>query len=640
MKCWLCWIALFAGQFGAANAQDAVSPESYGELPTVAEAAISPDGRTLARIQNINGVNAIAFIDLAGEKPSVGMELANAKARTLRWAGPEHAMLLVSGSTTVSWGHGLETHEVWRWYSIDREAKHAAIPFRGYTNGRYYSGAGVLKAMNPAVPDQVVFGHGIPYSLYEVNLNSGAEKLIERGESETDDWVVDAAGAPTIRIDYDSGSQERRFYLRGEGAQRFKLASSLPEKREDSPIFEAATAGDASNLAVGIAPHEGYKALRVFDASTGSFTGSAVTAPGYDVSEAIVDPNVGKVVGIEYTDDFRRVRFFDERLAAAQAKVERAMPNAAPIITSWSQDFKKFVVRVAYADHPDQVFLFEPDAKLLAMHSPTYASIDGVVFAHKEKFDYPSPDGLMIHGYLTVPKGASKKRMPLIVLPHGGPWARDDQSFDWWSYFYAANGYLVYQPNFRGSSGYGKAFEEAGFLQWGRKMQDDVTDGVKKLVADGIADPARICIVGGSYGGYSALVGATLTPDLYACAVSVAGVSNIPAMIAYQTDRGRVPEDGWDVRIGARVSDNAALREISPYYQASRARSPILLIHGDKDIVVPIDQSLMMKTAIDNAGADATLLILKDEDHWLSSSTTRTEMLAASLDFINRQIGD
>lgn len=622
-----------------ANAEERTLAEKYGSLPTVSEAAISPDGQTIARLQYVGGTSAIAFIDLSGKEKPVGMDLTNAKGRALRWVGPEHAMLLVSGSTTVSWGRGLETHEVWRWYSIDRKAKKAAIPFRSYTQNTYFFAAGELKSINLNIPNSIVMAHGNPYSLYDVDLNSGNEKIRERGEKETDSWVVDASGNPTIRVDYDASREELQFFQRADDASRFKKSAIVANKREDDLIIFPSAPGPSKNLIVGLAMLDDFKALRTFDADTGSFTGEAVSAAGYDVSSAVVDPFSGMVIGVEFVDDFRRVRFFEGPLAAAQEKVERSMPGAAPVITSWSKDYSKFLVRVAYPDHPDQIFIYEPASMQLNMISPTYADIDGAVAAAKEKYDYVSPDGQIIPGYLTIPHGASPKNLPLIVMPHGGPAARDDRSFDWWAYYYAANGYLVYQPNFRGSAGYGKKFKEDGFLQWGLKMQDDVSNGVKKLIAEGVADKNRVCIVGASYGGYSALVGATLTPDLYACAVSVGGVSNLPAMISYQTDRGRVAEDAWDVRIGARVSDNAKLREVSPYYQASRATKPILLIHGDKDAVVPIDQSYAMKSALEDAGKDIELVVLKGEDHWLSSSVTRIEMLSRSIDFINRQIG-
>lgn len=305
------------------------------------------------------------------------------------------------------------------------------------------------------------------------------------------------------------------------------------------------------------------------------------------------------------------------------------------MLWSRSADGSRYVVKVEYIDHPPQWFLYEASTKALDMFAPGYALLDGQVHATKEKYDYMASDGLRIPGYLTVPEGASMSNMPLVVLPHGGPAARDDQSFDYWSFFYAARGYLVYQPNFRGSSGYGSAFLKAGEGQWGGRMQDDVTEGVRKLISEGRVDPKRICIVGASYGGYAALMGATDASGVYACAVSVAGIANISSLI----DPGD-PESVayWESKIGNRYDRNA-LRAISPLFRADQARAPILLIHGKDDTVVKVSQSRLMAQALRAAGKRVELVELDGEDHWLSGADTRAHMLARSIGFIDRYIG-
>ena len=229
--------------------------------------------------------------------------------------------------------------------------------------------------------------------------------------------------------------------------------------------------------------------------------------------------------------------------------------------------------------------------------------------------------------------------MPLIVMPHGGPESRDDQAFDWWSFFYAANGYLVYQPNFRGSDGYGNYFRTAGHGEWGRKMQSDISEGVEKLIADGIVDKSRVCIVGASYGGYAALAGATLTPSLYSCAVSINGVSDLPKMLGSEAKSSLYSSDYWKILIGDRFSDSETLKAISPVDNAENARAPILLMHGKDDVVVPIAQSRRMARALKRNRKPHEFIEMQGEDHWLSRAPTRTEMLRESLRFINENIG-
>ena len=213
-------------------------------------------------------------------------------------------------------------------------------------------------------------------------------------------------------------------------------------------------------------------------------------------------------------------------------------------------------------------------------------------------------------------------------MPHGGPDARDALGFDWWAQFLAVRGYAVLQPQFRGSTGFGKSFERAGYKQWGGLMQDDVTDGVQALIAQGVADPRRICIVGASYGGYAALAGAAFTPELYACAASINGVSNLPEMLSYFKDHTGAESDAvtaWRDHIGS--SFDQQVIEKSPVHAAARVSAPVLLLHSTQDTVVPPGQSEQMANALKKAGARVTLVRLEGDDHWLSRSSTRVQML-------------
>jgi dipeptidyl aminopeptidase/acylaminoacyl peptidase len=273
---------------------------------------------------------------------------------------------------------------------------------------------------------------------------------------------------------------------------------------------------------------------------------------------------------------------------------------------------------------------------------PTYPGLTEADLGEMKPYDYAARDGLRIPAYITLPPGRAPKNLPAVVMPHGGPDARDTLRFDWWAQFLANRGYVVLQPNFRGSAGYGRAFTEAGLQQWGLKMQDDITDGVKKMIADGIVDPKRVCIVGASYGGYAALAGATLTPEMYACSVSVAGVSDLPEMLSYER-RTSGKNSGavrfWASRIGSADEDSERLRATSPARQAARARAPIMLLHGENDTTVPIEQSEMMVEALQDAGKPVTFIKLEGDDHYLHLASTRLQMLRALEGFLAEHIG-
>jgi dipeptidyl aminopeptidase/acylaminoacyl peptidase len=247
---------------------------------------------------------------------------------------------------------------------------------------------------------------------------------------------------------------------------------------------------------------------------------------------------------------------------------------------------------------------------------------------------YKAQDGLEIEAVLTLPPGREAKDLPLIVLPHGGPRSHDELTFDWWAQAFASRGYAVLQPNFRGSTGYGESFLHAGDNQWGRKMQTDLSDGIAFLAKQGTIDPKRACIVGGSYGGYAALAGVTLQKDVYKCAVAVAPVSDLKMALDqdYHETGSTELRNYWTELMGPRDQ----LDQYSPRAHAAQADAPILLIHGRDDTVVPYIQSQKMADALKDAGKPFEFVDLKHEDHWLSGSDTRLQMLESAVAFVQK----
>jgi dipeptidyl aminopeptidase/acylaminoacyl peptidase len=250
---------------------------------------------------------------------------------------------------------------------------------------------------------------------------------------------------------------------------------------------------------------------------------------------------------------------------------------------------------------------------------------------------FNAADGTPLTGYLTIPNVADPKNLPLVVFPHGGPAARDELEFDWWAQAMASRGYAVLQVNYRGSSGFGRKFLEAGYGEWGRKMQTDLSDGVAWLASQGTVDPKRVCIAGASYGGYAALAGAALQPGVYRCAVSVSGPSELGRMVAWARENHSLTAQRYWLRfMGADGVHDQALADISPADHAGAVTAPVLLIHGRDDAVVPFEQSQIMADALRRAGKTVDLVPLDHEDHYLSSGATRLQMLRAVIDFLQK----
>jgi dipeptidyl aminopeptidase/acylaminoacyl peptidase len=338
-----------------------------------------------------------------------------------------------------------------------------------------------------------------------------------------------------------------------------------------------------------------------------------------------------------------RAHWFDSELGDMEAALQQAFGDRLALLTSWDRARSKFIVFVEGVDAGAEYYLFNSttnQADSLGVAYPELAPFGAL--ARREPMSYPARDGVSIPAYLTTPPNASGP-LPLIVMPHGGPEVRDVGGYDWMAHLFASRGYLVLQPNFRGSIGYGLEFRNAGRGEWGGLMQDDVTDGVQHLIDAGLADPERVCIVGWSYGGYSALSGAVKTPDLYACVVAIAPVADLPDQIRYAKDRYGTRNwvvSYWTNVIGDVREDNAQLVAASPARQAESVRAPVLLVHGAEDTVVPIDQSEEMRSALRRADRDVELLRLSGDDHELYRPATRLEAMQAVVAFLEEHLGE
>jgi dipeptidyl aminopeptidase/acylaminoacyl peptidase len=625
----------------APGAAQPIAPDVFGALPDIQEAQISPNGRHLAMLENKPEGAAVVIYDLddPSQRP-VGVRAGSVKARDLIWADDERLLLLASVTDTFNTSGGKETWEFWRWVSISRTRKTARIILES-RGGYIIQAAGELLAIPPQTPGRALFhasrganGAG----LVEVDLDSGSERFIEKNRDSTFDWVVDRTGRAVARLDY--GANEVSVSAREPDGGWRVVKKYVSEPLKPSQLSLGDLIDDGQTLAASVLAGD-TRAVAPFDLQSGAVGETIFQHGAYDLDGFGYDARRARTTNLRYTDDFVRVIPFDSRERAFQEGLEKAIPNAAPVIVSRSDDGRRVVIRAIYPNKPADFLLYSAETGKISRIAPSYRALDGRALVRRVKYDYGASDGTRVSGYLTIPADKEKKSLPLIVLPHGGPEARDNLAFDWWAGFYAARGYLVYQPNFRGSSGFGYAFRDAGHGEWGRKMQSDITEGVMNLIADRAADPERICIVGASYGGYAALAGAALTPDLYACAVAVAGVSDLPAMLGWSKERaGKGVEDFWESRMGAsRFKDTDELNAVSPAKQADKIRAPILLIHGKDDTVVPVSQSRKMRDALNRAKKPVEYLELAGEDHWLSRAPSRIEMLRASIDFIDRHIG-
>jgi dipeptidyl aminopeptidase/acylaminoacyl peptidase len=350
--------------------------------------------------------------------------------------------------------------------------------------------------------------------------------------------------------------------------------------------------------------------------------------------------NVDKeLVGVSIEPGYREVKWLDDESSFVQMykSLIASFPGQVVSITSQTNDGKKYIVYVRSDINPGQFYLYNKEQGELKYLSSTFPNIKSKELSKMLPFNFKARDGVELHGYLTLPKGKESKNLPLIVNPHGGPHGPRDR----WGYnpeiqLLANRGYAVLQVNFRGSGGYGRKFEESGYEKWGREMQDDVTDATLWAVNQGYADKERLCIYGGSYGGYAAIQGVVREPDLYKCAVGYVGV--------YDLEQFKTCGDGAGTTMRNNVlaryvgTDKAVQRAYSPAYNVDKIKADLFIAHGKDDVRVPMCQGNALKKALEKAGKDF-IWMARDEGHGYQKMDNKRDFYSTMLKFIDKNIG-
>ncbi|MBL9200024.1 MAG: S9 family peptidase, partial [Opitutaceae bacterium] len=348
-----------------------------------------------------------------------------------------------------------------------------------------------------------------------------------------------------------------------------------------------------------------YDAMDANGSTNAAFTGNTV-----------FDPVKKKIVGLSYAADRTRYHWIDDEMRALHAKLEASLPDTVHRLRQFAEDGSKMIFFSSSDRDPGVFYLFDRAKGKLDELAVIKPAIEPEKMASTKVVTFAARDGLKIHAYLTLPKNVPAKKLPLILHPHGGPFGIRDE----WGYrdevqFYANRGYAVLQVNYRGSGGYGRTFEQAGFKRWGLEMQHDLSDGVQWAIAEGIADPARVVISGASYGGYAAMAGLAFTPELYCAGVNYVGVTDIALLIP----RGAPPNLMYwrDTRLGklADPADRQRIHDTSPVNFASRFAAPVLMAYGKNDPRVHIDHGFDMERALKKSGKAFEMIIEKAEGH-------------------------
>jgi len=637
-------VALILSVVLAVSVQASEPPplEVYGRLPMMDLFELSPDGSRGASRVTYGGRDLIVAIDMATNEFLSGVDAAEVNPRWLRFAN-EEKIILVAGKT-VRTRAVRSAFDYSFAYAFDIKSKDVRALLRKAPDlYPYQSGLGRVIGRDPAtntiyMPAFVGGGNGasVDGGVYAVRLDKRREKLVARGTRHTRDWFLGADHKPLVREDFDDKNNVHRLWLTSEKGKSREL---LYEEHTEIPHYGVVGLTAERDALVLLTSSEwtGGTAYYLMSLADGSISGPVLDRENVEIESVIMDVN-RVVYGVEYAGFKPAYGFFDAELNERVASIQRRLPTVASRLVTWSDDFAKLVFAIEGGWTSGAYVLFEKGVAEPSVIGRFRPDIGEEHVAPVEIVYYVAQDGLQIPALVTARKDIRDAgNAPVIVMPHGGPQAHDTYGFDWFAQFFASRGYVVLQPQFRGSDGFGHKHLVAGDGEWGGKMQSDLDDGVAWLIEKGIADPERVCMVGASYGGYAALAAGAFSPGMYKCIAAVAPVTDLRRKFRRaRAERGRNDWaiDYWERLYGAEASEKDILKAISPSEHADAFQAPVLLIHGERDTVVHIDQSKIMHKALRKAGKDVEFIKLKGEDHWLSQEETRIQTLQALSAFI------
>ena len=630
--------------------------EAFASLPATRDVTLSPGGQMIAYLDSSAGDPRVVIFDIAAKKVVQILALeAGMTFRRLHWNDDSTLLYELSRSVVTPSRRGPHNgpdiqREIYRIYATDVANPTPRLMLKSDMDLGFMTGVTVLK-WHTSKPHTMIIesrnfsergvggfdalrGRGAVWALsvYEVDTQTGKGTRLDIGDPYTNEYAVDANGKLLARDEWNLDTQTYDVIAR-RGGTWTKIYS---EKRH-GPLQMLEPTADAT--AVWLLGEDKDGRVKVWSLPLdGSPRKVVFEDPQSDVNRVTIDAT-GTLQAVWTGPSDDHPTWFDKAEEKRRAAMLQAFPGLQVDFLSHSDDKQLQILSTSGAASPPVFYLIDLQSHRASIVGSAYPALDGVKLGKVVSFNYKAHDGTDIPGYLTLPPGASSAALPLIVLPHGFPDERDDLTFHWLRQYLATRGYAVFQPQFRGSWGFGEAFQSAGDRQWGLLMQDDVTDGVHALIDQGKADPHRICIVGYNsnfgYAGYAALAGAAFTPDLYQCAVSVNGISDLPTFLDFQIQRAGTDSpinNYWHRRIGERGDPNVIGR--SPARAIDRFKAPVLLIYSAHDSVVPTDQSTRFAEAMRNGARRVKLVELPDEDHGLSHTPTRIMALQEMTKFL------
>ncbi|HEV7633749.1 MAG TPA: S9 family peptidase [Steroidobacteraceae bacterium] len=652
-----CFLLLLASVLLPAAAIAAGPPplEAFFAGTRVSSVSISPDARYLAMIVNQNGRSFVAVRDRS--TPSTLKPVASVREEDRfepMWCGWANPTRLLCGFRGLASNAG-KYYPITRLLAVNADGSELKVLTNSYA---LYAGQfqdqiidwtpddpntvmlqideGQAASTSVAGGGGVIGGNADGYpALYTLDVYSGTRRRVARERPPIEHFTTDGHGIARLGVGYKQ--TDIIYFARLMGADNWRELLRMKAYEQKHGTFKPIAAIAGTNYAYAGGEYNGRSAIWKIDLTDTTDPQLVFSHPEVDIDEPLFTDD-RRLIGVTFDAERPGAYFTDPQAEQAYSALRMALPGRAIRITDMTPDGKTFVVHVQ-SDIGAPVFYVLDRQGATARLDAVAASAPALAehaLAPMLMISYAARDGVKIPGYLTLPAPSSHAgKPPLIVMPHGGPMARDTWGFDSWVQFLASRGYAVLQMEFRGSSGYGTAWWRAGFRDWGGIAYNDVVDGTRWALAEGYADPAKTCIVGASYGGYMALIAAVRNNDhLFRCAVSIAGVSDLAEL--------RKDERYFrnaDIARAGLTADPKKLKEDSPRNFAARIDIPLLLIHGDRDYTVEVDHTKMMDAALTRASRPHETVIIEGADHYFREDQQLRTLFTRLGAFLDTQLG-
>ncbi|MFW5499142.1 MULTISPECIES: S9 family peptidase [unclassified Maridesulfovibrio] len=589
--------------------------------PEAAGFTISPDGNKIAWLAPWKDRLNIFIKDLSSEKTT---RITSATKRDIYgyfWAGSER---IVFGQDSGG-DENVHTFSA----AIDGSGEKDLTPFENTRTNLLDELEGdddhILITINKDDPRL--------FDVYKLNVITGDLELEARNPGDVSRWMTDHNG--TVRLAIASRNGQNVILYRKNANNLFRPIMSMDFRTAFTPLLF-----DFKNekFYVSTDIDRDKQAIYLFDPATLKLEHLVFEHPDVDVVQLLYSKTRKVITGAGFYTDKHHYVFFDDKREEVQADLEAMLPGYEVIITDANKDESKCIVRT-YSDRSlGAGYIYDIENKQLKKIAEVSPWFDQSKLAEMKPVSFTSRDGLTINGYLSLPKGKEAKNLPVLINPHGGPWARDYWGFNPEVQFLTNRGIAVMQVNFRGSVGYGREFWEKGFKQWGLNMQNDLTDAVNWLIDQGIADPERVAIYGASYGGYASLAGLTFTPDLYACGIDYVGPSNLFTLLETLPPYWETEREEFYIKVGDPVRDYKLLRKVSPVFHADKIKAPLFVAQGANDPRVKKAESDQIVKALRDRGVAVEYMVKDNEGHGFHNQENRFDFYEAMEKFLDEHL--